>query len=281
MKLPTLMLLVGLVLSPAARAQAQSANPAAAACDPALLDIAGNKIWADRQGSGSITVVFESGFGNDSSVWASITPRLRAAGVQTFVYDRAGMGKSSINTATPYSVDNDVHILRTTLTACGVNGPLVMVGHSYGGGMALLAASQDPHIRGVVLLDAVVPKVWANGELEKNLAAMRAQYDDIRKQAPDLAKVAIPYAEALPQTVQRLDGVAVAADLPIIDIVAEKGMNNPAAAQTWRDAHLAFTAGNPNRDYILATGSSHKVMTDQPDLVVNSILRMLNRISKP
>jgi len=45
-----------------------------------------------------------------------------------------------------------------------------MVGHSYGGGISLVTASQDVRVRGVVLLDAVVPRTYGNGELEKNLA---------------------------------------------------------------------------------------------------------------
>src|ERR1700682_3289189 len=83
---------------------------AAGSCTPSLLDVGGNQIWVNKQGAGALTVVFDSGFGNDSGVWSQIAPRIRAAGVQTLVYDRAGMGKSTINTAAPYSIDNDVHI---------------------------------------------------------------------------------------------------------------------------------------------------------------------------
>jgi pimeloyl-ACP methyl ester carboxylesterase len=243
-----------------------------------VLSIAGNKIWVDKQGAGDVTVAFEAGFGNDSSVWAQITPKVRAAGAQTFVYDRAGMGKSTLDPSAPYSIDNDVHILTTALTSCGVTGPILMVGHSYGGGMSLVAASQDARIHGVVLLDAVVPGAYGNGELEKNLAAMRAQYDEIRAQAPELARVAIPWAEALPVTVRRIDEVRLSASLPIIDIVAEHGQNTAASAQVWRDAHIEFTAHNPAREYILATGSSHKVMMDKPELVVEAILRLLDKV---
>ena len=150
-----------------------------------MLNIDGNQIWASKEGSGALTVVFDSGFGNDSGVWSQIAPRIRAAGAQTLVYDRAGMGKSAINTATPYSIDNDVHILRTVLTMCRVNAPIVAVGHSYGGALTLLAASEDERIRGLVLIDAVVPGASPQSEVDKNLKVMRAQYAEIRAQAPD------------------------------------------------------------------------------------------------
>jgi pimeloyl-ACP methyl ester carboxylesterase len=248
---------------------------AAGSCTPSLLDIGGNQIWVNKQGAGALTVVFDSGFGNDSGVWSQIAPRIRAAGVQTLVYDRAGMGNSTINTAAPYSIDNDVHILRTVLTMCGVNRPIVAVGHSYGGALTLLAASEDERIKGLVLIDAVVPGASPQSEVDKNLKVMRAQYDAIRAQAPGLAKVAIPYAEALPATAARINGMRVSPTLPIIDIVAEKGQNNEESARIWRDAHAAFTADNPHREQVLAVGSSHKVMADQPDLVVAAILRMI------
>lgn len=257
------------------------ARAAAAPCSPSVLAVDGHRIWVDKQGAGRVTVAFEAGFGNDSSVWADIAPRVRAAGAQTLVYDRAGMGKSTIDTRAPYSIDNDVHILRTAWTTCGIAGPIVLVGHSYGGGMALVAASQDNRIRGLVLLDAVVPGVWSGGELERNLTTMRAQYDEIRAQAPALAKVAIPWAEALTATVQRIDTVAVPPALPIIDIVAEHGQNDPDSARVWRDAHVAFTANQPSREYVLATGSSHKVMVDRADLVVDAILKLLGRAAAP
>jgi pimeloyl-ACP methyl ester carboxylesterase len=225
-----------------------------------------------------LTVAFEAGFGNDSTVWSAIAPRIRAAGVQTFVYDRAGMGKSTIDTSAPYSLDNDVHIVTTMWTRCGIEGPIVMVGHSYGGAIGVVAATEDPRIRGVVLVDAMVPGIWPPSELTKNLTTMRAQYDEIRAKAPELAKVAIPWAEALPATLQRLDAVVVPDALPVIDIVAEKGQETPEATQLWREAHERFTAAHPHRESVLATGSSHKVMIDKPELVVDAILRVVAQV---
>jgi pimeloyl-ACP methyl ester carboxylesterase len=254
---------------------------AASSCTPSLLDIDGNQIWVNKEGAGALTVVFDSGFGNDSGVWSQIAPRIRAAGVQTLVYDRAGMGKSTINSTAPYSIDNDVHILRTVLTMCGVNGPIVTVGHSYGGALTLLAASEDERIKGLVLIDAVVPKAWPKTEVDKNLQMMRSQYDEIRAQAPELARVAIPWAEAMPDTAVRVDGIRVSPTLPIIDIVAERGQNSETSTRIWRDAHTAFTANNPHREYVLAVGSSHKVMVDQPELVVGAILQMIANTKRP
>jgi pimeloyl-ACP methyl ester carboxylesterase len=274
-------IVASLLLALTSCAQAQHKNVEFGTRSQHLTEIDGNKIWTNTEGTGEVTVVFESGFGNDSSVWSQIEPRVRAAGARTFVYDRAGMGQSTINTSIPYSIDNDVHILKTALANCGIKSSIVMVGHSYGGAISLLAAADDKNILGVVLIDALVPKAWPKSEVDKNMVAMRAQYKEIREQAPELAKVAIPFAEALAETAKRVDAIRTSDTLPIIDIVAENGQDNPTSKQIWRDAHVTFTANNPHRDYILAIGSSHKVMRDKPDLVVEAILKMLEKTKKP
>jgi pimeloyl-ACP methyl ester carboxylesterase len=248
------------------------------ACHPAVLSIDGNRVWARASGAGEPTVVFEAGFGNDSSVWSAITPRIQSAGVQVFIYDRAGMGKSAIDIAATYSVQNDVRIVRTALDQCGVKGPVVFVGHSYGGAIALLASTEDARIKGLVLIEAVVPGVWSPEEVDRNLKSMRPQYDEIRTQAPALAKVAIPWAEAMPQTAQVINTLNVSETLPIIDIEADHGQTEPDSAQTWKQAHEMFVAGHLNRERLVAQNSSHKVMADQPDLVVNAILKMIARV---
>jgi pimeloyl-ACP methyl ester carboxylesterase len=251
-----------------------------APCDGSLLGVDGNEIWVHRQGTGSPTVVFESGFGNDSSVWASLEKQVRERGFRTFVYDRAGLGRSRISPSAVYSVDNDAQILSEALERCGVDGPIVMVGHSYGGAIGLVLAEKSQQVKGLVLLDAVVPGVWGQRELEKNLATMRSQYDEIRRQAPELAKVAIPFAEALPKTVQRIDSITLPASLPIIDIVAENGQDSPASTAAWREAHERFVGSHPSRTYIFATGSSHKVMKDKEQTVLDAIVTMIGRADR-
>ena len=218
--------LFGLLLITQSCANIQHKPTTIAACAKEILDIDGNHIWVNKEGSGAVTLVFEAGFGNDSTVWSEIAPQVRKMGAQTFVYDRAGMGNSSINTNIAYSINNDVHILKTALASCGIKAPMVLVGHSYGGGISLMAASDDERVRGVLLLDAVVPKTWPPKELQKNLAEMRLQYDEIRQKAPALAKVAIPWAEALPATVQQIDNLHIPSTLPIIDIVAENSQDS-------------------------------------------------------
>lgn len=77
---------------------------------------------------------------------------------------------------------------------------------------------------------------------------------------------------------KRVNAVHISETLSLIDIEAEKGQNAPESMRIWREARKQFTSGNPHREFVMAVGRSHKVMADQPDLVVNSILKMIGTV---
>lgn len=249
-------------------------------CGSELVDVGGRRLFVDLAGTGGLTVVFEAGGGNDSRVWAQIAPRVRAAGVRTFVYDRAGLGQSELGPA-PYSIDDEVQALRSALTGCSVGAPLVLVAHSYGGAVSLLTASIDERVAGLVLLDALVPGATPKSEVDAILAEYRPQYDELRRQAPELAKAMIPMMEAYPSTVRKLDGVRLRERLPIVDVVAEHTTTHTPETETlWRRAHAAFVASARGRKSVLAAGSGHKVMQDKPDTVVAAILEVIAEVRR-
>ena len=184
------------------------------------VEVGGYRIWVEVEGAGEVTVAFETGNGSDSGVWAEIAPRIRAAGARTFLYDRAGMGRSEA-APQPYSIDDEVEALRSALTSCGIDGPIVLAAHSYGGFISLLLASLDERVAGLVLVDANIPAFFTEAEVASILAEYRPQYEQLREQAPELAATLIPIMEAYPATAARLRSVAIPASLPIVDIVAE------------------------------------------------------------
>ncbi|AYM43115.1 alpha/beta fold hydrolase [Mycobacteroides chelonae] len=104
-----------------------------------------------RGGAGQPTVVFESGLGASRSEWGLVAP-LVAQHFSTVVYDRANLGRSDPDAA-PRTLERLTSDLGELLTALG-RGPYILVGHSYGGTIALSAALQDrSHVAGLVLVD--------------------------------------------------------------------------------------------------------------------------------
>lgn len=240
-------------------------------------------LWVDLQGQGATTVVFESGNGNDSTVWDALEPQVRAMGVRTFRYDRRGYGRSAHFASETYRVEMDLNTLQAALAACGVSGPIIMAAHSYGGGLAVMTARRDRRIKGLVLVDAVVPGVSTPKIVRETLAEVRPQYAEVRKEAPDLARTVIPIMEAWGRTMDRVNATPVSRTLPVIDIVADGGGGGkkPEMTAHWRKAHRRFVAAAPaSRTFVDAVGSSHKVMKDKPELVVEAIRQMLGRLQR-
>jgi pimeloyl-ACP methyl ester carboxylesterase len=84
---------------------------------------------------------------------------------------------------------------------------------------------------------------------------------------------------AYPDTVRRMRAVTFPPALPTIDIVAERSWGDTDEDNAaMRRVHAAFVAASPARAAVLATGSGHHVMRDQPELVIDAITRMLRTI---
>lgn len=257
------------------------AAPATARCQGEQMAVGGSQLWAEVAGHGPITVVFESGNGNDSSVWSAVTPKVQAAGARTLVYDRAGLGKSG-PPPVGGSIGGEVARLRDVIRACGIVGPVILVGASHGGSIGLLLAARDAQVKGLVLVDAVIPQVATSTWARQLREAARKDYAEIRREAPALGAAVIPVIEAMPATARRLRAARLPAGLPMIDIVADKAAvpgKDARADADWVAGHRAFVAGRPEREAVLAVGSGHKIMVDKPDVVVAAIIRMLTRIA--
>lgn len=254
------------------------AAAAQANCSATKIAIGHQRLFVDLGGNGPVTLVFEAGNGDDSRVWANLVPKAQALGVRTFVYDRAGLGQSDRRQGA-YSIDKDVRALRGALDRCAVQGPAILVAHSYGGFIAHLLAAQDRRVAGMVLVDANIPAFFDPAETEAIVGRYRPQYAALRAQAPALAELLIPIIEAYPKTARRARAVALPPALPVIDIVAERSWaETPDEAARMRAAHAAFVAANPRRSAMLADGSSHAVMKDRPDVVLAAITQMVAQV---
>ncbi|MCF0096171.1 alpha/beta fold hydrolase [Micromonospora sp. MH99] len=103
--------------------------------------------WVEASGAGP-AVVLISGAGEVGLDWAVVLPAL-AERSRVIAYDRAGLGAS--DPAARLTLDSQVRDLVALLDTIG---PAVLVGHSWGGLLAELAALARPdRTRGVVLVD--------------------------------------------------------------------------------------------------------------------------------
>jgi pimeloyl-ACP methyl ester carboxylesterase len=107
-------------------------------------------------GAGSPTVVLDAGLSNDSTIWAGVQPELSKI-TQVCSYDRAGFGWSEARPETRDArrLSDELHAL---LAAGGVNGPIILMGHSISGLYIRDYATRYPqNLVGLVFVDGSTP----------------------------------------------------------------------------------------------------------------------------
>jgi pimeloyl-ACP methyl ester carboxylesterase len=124
-----------------------------------LVDVGGFRLHAKCDGAGAPTVVFDAALGGSSISWAWVQPEIARTN-RTCAYDRAGYGWSDPGPF-PRTAGRMVEELRTLLDRLGVEPPLVLVGHSFGGLiMRIFAARYRDDVAGLVLVDPAHPEDW-------------------------------------------------------------------------------------------------------------------------
>lgn len=267
----------------------------------------GRKLHYRARGTGSPTVVFESGMGYSGSIWGLVQPDV-AVRATTVVYDRAGTGRSDDDSA-PRSlariVDDLSQLLRT------LEGPFVLVGSSWGGPIIRsLAAGGEFDVHGLVLVDqsdenadefftaAGEKRIAITGPIMMFLARTRISnliarigrrqpadvYADLRRFDSTVRAARTMGAEVR----EFLSGMrrlrAEKNPLTGIDVAVISGMKTNFLERRQRPAvnrAHRITAETLDRGrFVPATGSAHYVMFSEPDIIVGEIIRMIAHSEK-
>lgn len=145
-----------------------------------LYSVNGRRMHIDCSGAGSPTLVIETGAGASWLGWQGVQPRL-APITRVCTYDRAGHGWSEPRSG-PRDAETIVRELHALLDQAGVQRPLVLAGHSFGGLIAREYAREFPaEVAGAVLIDSSSPH-----QLDE-IPGERASYEeDKRNQGREL-----------------------------------------------------------------------------------------------
>jgi len=137
------------------------ARRSARACAPpgAMVDVGGHRLHAVCAGSGTPTVVLESGIAASSLSWTYILPEI-AKFTRACAYDRAGLAWSE-TARRPRLFGHIVDDLHAVLMNAGLSRPYVLAGHSFGCFVVCAYAAQHPEdTAGLVLIDAPAASQW-------------------------------------------------------------------------------------------------------------------------
>ncbi|MFE4628754.1 alpha/beta fold hydrolase [Streptomyces mirabilis] len=116
----------------------------AAALIPGSIAAATTSSPAHQQGSAKPTIVLVHGAWADNSSWSGEVQRLQAAGYTVAVAPTPLRGLSE-----------DSDYLKSFLAS--ISGPIVLVGHSYGGSVITNAATGNAAVKALVYIDAYIP----------------------------------------------------------------------------------------------------------------------------
>ncbi len=185
----------------------QSASMNAAQGDfSGLVEIGnGRRLYLECHGTGSPTVILESGFRNTAAIWTisdhpgqkPVLPEV-AEFTHVCAYDRPGTTLSdnqfsrSDPVPMPRTIPEIVSDLHALLTAAQISGPYVLTAHSLGGIMARMYTATYPYsIVGLVLVDAYPENLAellgpTNGLLFEQLAM---SVPPVFKNYPDLENI--------------------------------------------------------------------------------------------
>lgn len=301
-----LALAVGLVGSCAAsRASATTTKRGSTYDGPVRLGN-GRTIFLHCEGTGSPTIVLESGYHDNAQLWSEAEPTPPATGPAVLpglartnrvcAYDRPGTldyskqpptitTRSSAATM-PRSAADVVADLHATLAKARIRGPYVLVAHSLGGLFALLYARTYPaQIRGMVLVDAFSPTVPAL--FGENWPAYRSvlskpgtseddkpgfEVIDVDRSVTDLT-AATALRPGLPLVV-----ISKTEPFPLPPDVS--GFTPAQLEQVWTQAQDQLTALEPHTPHVIATGSDHYVQVRQPDVVIAATRLVMHRATR-
>ncbi|QHC02159.1 alpha/beta fold hydrolase [Epidermidibacterium keratini] len=242
------------------------------------IDVDGAQVATSCSGpedSDGPTVVLLAGMPDPLTTFADLQASI-AQSARVCSYDRLGEGTSS-PPADQQSLADIATFLDKVLAAQGIDGDVLLVGHSLGGLVAAQFAQQyQDRTAGLLLLDATPPSM------------VQAILTLIPDTATDIAAavrgemLALSTGENPEKLVYQGEAIGSVGDVPLVairhgqPIFAQVPTYGEGIEQAWVSGQDTWPTLSSDGTLLVAESSGHYIYRDQPDLVLEQVTALLD-----
>ncbi len=256
-------------------------------------------------GDGPITVLLESGLSSISIDWCYIQPEISKI-AKVVSYDRGNYGWSRTKRKNMTGLDA-IEELEEMLELLNINGPIVLVGHSYGALITRLFASAHPEkVQGMILVDPAHEHYYLYNEKNKKRINQFKRFtilgylfsviglprlfkqkvgrnflkDEYVKSLNDVGysqggykSIYMEYRDSCKTAEQLLASRPLKKNLPTIILTADNQTSG------WKKYHDTLSNVTNCTDQI-TVDSGHSIHLEDPEIVIESIKKIILSVTK-
>ena len=268
-----------------------------------LVELNGRKVHVLCAGEGSPTVILEAGLPGSSLTWMSVFSEI-AELTRVCAYDRPGYGWSQPTTS-PRTAETIVQELRVLLQSTDTQPPYILVGHSFGGLLMQLYATRFPNeFTGMVLVDSSHPdqahRTLDLQEIDTISFAMKtlgpigivrllfpvpagnpeSRDVSVREQERELLmtsrtlRTATREMSGLRESLRQVTESTVDLGSKPLVVLSE----GRRRAESWQALQEDLSRMSTNSEWQVVDGAGHFVQHDQPDVVVDAVRRVIEKL---
>jgi len=268
-----------------------------------LVELNGRKVHVLCAGEGSPTVILEAGLPGSSLTWMSVFSEI-AELTRVCAYDRPGYGWSQPTTS-PRTAETIVQELRVLLQSTDTQPPYILVGHSFGGLLMQLYATRFPNdFTGMVLVDSSHPdqahRTLDLQEIDTISFAMKtlgpigivrllfpvpagnpeSRDVSVREQERELLmtsrtlRTATREMSGLRESLRQVTESTVGLGSKPLVVLSE----GRRRAESWQALQEDLSRMSTNSEWQVVDGAGHFVQHDQPDVVVDAVRRVIEKL---
>jgi len=238
-----------------------------------VVEADGHKVYFECRGNGSPTVVLLNGHPEESANWGDLfddSARL----TRTCEYDRFGLGLTATYGIIGSKVRDgrdQVRELEQVLRNGRIPKPYVLVGHSWGGTLAVLYSGTHDDVKGIVLVDAAVPDQGPvlHAALPPKRAGESEAITELRN-PPTAKPLEDPENLDWTKSLAEAGKVTSLGDRPEIVVTAGRSFTGDLRFlyPVWVRLQSEMKRLSSNSVHVIAPRSSHFVQLDAPDVVL-------------